>query len=184
MKTIMNKLNVPILALALLTLLTAGKLAAQDGQQPSPTLKINSSTYNTGIGLRGGLTSGFTVTHFFSGNEAFIGILGYRGHSWSLTAMYGRFANAYNITGLYWYYGYGAHLSMAGHHTGRFAERDYYHHHDDEFGIGIDGLVGMEYKIPQIPIAVSLELKPFLEINSGSHFWFAADPGIGIKLTF
>ena len=98
--------------------------------------------------------------------------------------MYGKFARAYNVTGLYWYYGYGAHLAFAGHHTGRFAERDYYHHHDEGFGLGVDGLVGMEYKIPQIPIAVSLELKPFLEVNSGNHFWFAADPGIGIKLTF
>ena len=62
------------------------------------------------------------------------------------------------------------------------AGRDYGRGKD--FALGIDGIVGIENKIPQIPIAMSLDIKPFMEIFRDGELNFSLDPGIGVKFTF
>ena len=49
---------------------------------------------------------------------------------------------------------------------------------------GVDGIFGLEYKIPEIPFALSLGFKPFLEIDTDGRFYGAPDPGFGIKFKF
>lgn len=66
------------------------------------------------------------------------------------------------------YYGAGAHLGMYG----------------NMFLAGIDGIVGLEYKIPNVPLAVSLDYKPsinFVPSFSSSSFY---DFAFGLKYTF
>jgi hypothetical protein len=52
----------------------------------------------------------------------------------------------------------------------------------DAVGFGINGIVGLEYRLPDnIPLAISLDLKPFLEIDTRGDAGVAIDPGLGIK---
>jgi hypothetical protein len=146
---------------------------------------LNTPDYNTAIGLRVGGTSGITIKHFMGGGPAaFEGIIGLWPNALSLTGLYEKHANA-GASGLKWYYGGGAHVAFI---STRYHDRGYYYYRDsapeDGVGIGIDGIVGIEYKINPIPFAISLDLKPFIELNTmGGTFW-AIDPALGIKFTF
>ena len=99
--------------------------------------------------------------------------------------MYEKYANA-GLPGLNWYYGGGGHLAAHNRYYYRphpvYYERRYYRSGD--LGIGVDGIVGLEYKIPPIPIAISLDLKPFIEVTTGGSAFFSLDPGLGIKVAF
>lgn len=66
------------------------------------------------------------------------------------------------------YYGVGGHLGV----------------YENAFAIGIDAIVGLEYKIPNVPLAFSIDYKPAINIipsiDTNSFFDFA----LGIKFTF
>jgi hypothetical protein len=144
---------------------------------------INTSSYNTGIGLRGGTTSGITIKHFTTTTTALEGIVGIWSNGISLTGLYEKYAGA-GLEGLSWYYGGGAHV---GFESGTHYDNEYYyrdHYKNSGMGIGVDGIVGIEYKIKPIPFAISFDLKPFFEVNTGGGTYLALDPGIGIKFTF
>lgn len=66
------------------------------------------------------------------------------------------------------YYGVGAHLGVS----------------DKDFALGIDAIVGLEYKIPNAPIALSLDYKPYINIIPTPNSYGLWDLAIGIKFTF
>ncbi len=143
-----NVFKIGILAIVLGT----GKLSAQD--------------YKTGIGLRGGLPSAITLKHFFNGNKAVELIVGSRWAGFSVTGLYEiSKSNAFDVDRLDWYYGVGGHV---GFYSGRFGPFDEQH-----TAIGIDGIIGIEYNIEEIPINISLDYKP--AINFGTYFYARGD---------
>jgi hypothetical protein len=136
--------------------------------------------YRTGIGLRTGETSGITLK-FNAQKASSIEIIAGIWSDWlSLTGLYEKNVAAFNINGMRWYYGAGGHVAFE---TDTFNNGRYYDRGDD-FALGIDGIVGLEFKIPPIPFAVSLDIKPFLEIYNNGDVFMAIDPGLGIKFTF
>lgn len=145
---------------------------------------VNTSSYTHAIGLRAGGTSGLTYKHW-SGNSGFEGILGLWNRGFSLTLLMERQSNA-GIAGLNWYYGAGGHIAAYGSGTYYWKEGRYYYPYRSSsgFAIGIDGIVGIEYKIRPIPFAISIDLKPLFEINSDWGPEFGIDPGLGLKFTF
>lgn len=145
------------------------------------------SQYNTAIGLRVGETSGLTVRHFVSDGVAIEGMLGIWNRGVSGTLLYEFYRSAFGAQGLNWYYGAGGHLAVVTHRDGYnwydYGQRRYYYR-EGSLGLGIDGIVGLEYKIPRAPIAFSFDLKPFLEFNLTGGAFVALDPGLGIKVAF
>ncbi len=137
----------------------------------------NAQNYNTGIGIRGGVYSGVTFKHFISSYDAFelVGAFHYRGLF--LAAMYQRHANAFDVPGLNWLYGGGTHL---GFYDGR--------HHPiwdvpgNRTQIGISGIVGLEYKIDEIPVSVGIDLIPALDIFEKTRIWLGG--GITVRYVF
>ncbi len=167
--------SVVVLTLAL----TSQTLFAQD-------LAVNSSSYNTAVGLRAGETSGLTIKHFMGGQNALEGILGLWYHGFSATVLYERHSSAFNVSGLNWYYGLGGHgtfYSTRRYYYYRGRARDSYYE-NGSVGLGVDGVFGIEYKIPKAPLALSLDVKPYAEIISTGGIWTSFDPGMGIKVTF
>lgn len=147
---------------------------------------VNQSTYRTAIGLRGGGTSGLTIKHFFANHAAIEGIIDFWPHGIGATALYEKHVQAFNVPGFHWYYGGGGHLRVYpdGSWT-KYRGRYYWSDNDpDGLALGIDGIVGLEYKIRPIPFAISLDLKPFLEVNTNGGVGGYIDPGLGIKVTF
>jgi hypothetical protein len=139
------------------------------------------STYKAAIGLRAGETSGLTFKIHTNPGSGLEFIAGLWDNWFSLTGLYEKNAPAFNLNGMEWYYGGGGHLA--------FAADNYYHEghsytRAEAYALGLDGIVGLEYKIPEIPFAISLDIKPLIEIDGNGYFFFAFDPGFGLKFTF
>ncbi len=144
-----------IIVLLFVMVLASAKLSAQD--------------YNWAIGVRGGVTmSGLSVKYNFDPANSIEGMLDFA-QGFNIVALYERHIPVIT-NGFRFYYGAGANLGA-------------WHHHDDKFTLGIDGIVGLEYKISSIPLAFSLDYKPFLNFigHTGFH---AADFGLTIKVAF
>lgn len=132
------------------------------------------SGYTTGIGLRGGSASGLTIKHFINSDAAIEGIIStsfkYRGTV--VTVLYEKHAQAFNAKGLLWYYGLGGHVGFWDGHD--YYDRGHKHYDDNVFGVGIDGILGLEYYIQDIPFTIGVDVKPYLNIPVGGGFWNTA----------
>jgi len=140
-----------------------------------------SKEYRFALGLRAGETSGITFkfkTKNYSNIEL---IAGFWTDWFNFTALYEKNVPAFNVEGMHWYYGGGGHVSIL---TDVQRENGRYYNRGEDFALGIDGIVGLEYKIPPIPFAVSFDLKPLVEVYRDGGVYIGIDPGIGIKFTF
>lgn len=146
------------------------------GQQ----LKTGTS-YKTAVGVRGIGTSGLTIKHFTQQNKAIEGIVGFYPNAFSATVLVQKYQNAFAEPGLNWYYGIGGHIATQ---SDVVRNEGLYRRETSEFGVGIDGIFGIEYKIQEVPIAISFDLKPFFEVATDGDAFIALDPGLGIKATF
>lgn len=146
---------------------------------------VQAQDYRTALGIRVGGTSGVSVKHFYSRSTAFEGLLGFFGNGTSITGLVERHDQAFDTRGLKFYYGGGAHIAFYNgkdyYRNGFWRDIDYYNQREVAFGI--NGVLGLEYKIDELPIAVSLDLKPFVEIGPGGYVGFSPDPSLGIKFT-
>lgn len=122
--------------------------------------------YTTGIGLRGGFSSGFTVKHFTGERTALEGILSTRWHGFNITGLYEIHNYPFAVEGLSWYYGVGGHIGFWDGADVDWADDD-----DTYTVIGIDGVLGLEYSFVEVPIGLSLDWKPALNVIGHSGFW-------------
>ena len=129
------------------------------------SIGLFAQNYTTAIGVRAGLANGLTVKHFISENRAVEGILSTRWQGFSITGLYEIHANAFNNSHWNWYYGFGAHLGV-------YDGNDSWGDNGVNYTIvGVDGIVGLEYRIVDIPINLSLDWKPALNLIGYSGFW-------------
>lgn len=166
------KLNKALIIFGVLTL--AGMSAK------SQTL-ATSYNYQTAIGVRGVGTSGLTIKHFTKASTAIEGIIGFYPNAFSAAVLVERYQGAFDTPGLRWYYGVGGHLATQSDVVNR---EGWYRRESTALGLGVDGIFGIEYKIQEIPIALSLDLKPFFEVATDGDAFIALDPGLGVKVTF
>jgi hypothetical protein len=144
--------------------------------------------YRNAVGIRAGRTSGITFKHFLNGDHALEGILGIWPNALGVTGLYQKHTPT-GINGLKFYYGGGGHLTFE---TNRYYYR-YYNNRNEHYvyrygrnglAAGIDGVAGLDYKIGVIPLALSLDIKPFLEVSNYGVVYVALDAGLGIKIAF
>jgi hypothetical protein len=156
--------------------------------QSSTETPVKKFDYKHAIGIRAGGTSGVTYKHLLNMNNGYELILGIWSNAIGFTGLYEKQAGT-GVNGLRFYYGAGGHLTLETNSV--FYKR--YDNHGNEyvyryghngFAIGVDGIVGIEYKIPVIPMAISFDLKPFIEFSNNRTFYTALDPGLGIKVAF
>jgi hypothetical protein len=157
--------------------------------QTNSSINDNGGNYRNAFGIRVGQTSGFTYKHKFESDHAVEVILGTYPYALSLTALYEKYMET-GTNGLQWYFGGGAHLGapLSGNYgyyvydeTGRYR---YYRTAWYGPAVGIDGIIGIEYKIPKAPVAFSFDLKPNFEFVRNRGVYGSMDPGLGIKLAF
>lgn len=130
------------------------------------TFFLEAQDYKTGIGLRGGLYSGLTLKHFISGNSAVEGLLASRWRGFSITGLYEIHHQAFDVERLNWYYGFGAHIGFWNGDYVKWGEPGVSY-----TALGIDGILGIEYNIKEIPINISLDWKPEFNIIGYTGFW-------------
>jgi hypothetical protein len=139
----------------------------------------NSSSYKTALGVKVWDGAGISFKHFLQGNNA-VELIGYFwGHGFRITGLYEIHGPIQGATGLMWYIGPGAHIGFYdGHH---------HHHdhgdHDHHIHIGIDGVIGLDYKFKGAPINMSLDWQPAFEFGHGAGF-YGSWGGLGIRYTF
>jgi len=155
-------------------MLMANKSLAQNSQ--------DSQDYKTAVGLKfGAYEDGISVKYFASPDISYEGILGFRDHGVVVTGLYEINQEAFNVPALKFYYGFGAHIGAEGKGDYQRLGNDEYYN-SSHILLGADGVLGLEYVIPQSPIAVSLDLNPRVELATGPFFDIA--PGLGIKYVF
>lgn len=112
------------------------------------------------IGLRFGLGSGLTYQHFRTDHDVIeiIGMQRYGGLS--VTGLYEMHNQAFRVRGFKWYLGAGGHAAVYGKrsvlHDGR---------PDNTVTVlGLDGIVGLEYFLKSVPIQISVDWKPAINL--------------------
>ena len=134
-------------------------------------VSLNAQNYYTGIGLRGGLSNGITIKHFITSDKALEGIVASRWSGVLITGLL-EFDNEFNVDGLTWYYGAGAHVGIwdVPKHASWWVEGDV-----TSPIIGVDGIIGIEYAFSDFPISLSLDWKPAINLIGYTGAW--ADSG-------
>lgn len=145
--------------------------------------KVSAQSYKYAAGLKfSGYENGISGKYFLNEGTALEGVLGLRNHGLVITGLYEKHQTAFNLPDLKFYYGFGAHVGAVG--SGfykRYGSDDEYYN-SSTILLGADGVLGLEYVIPESPIAISVDLNPRLELARGPFFDIA--PGLGIKYTF
>lgn len=122
--------------------------------------------YTTGVGFRGGFFKGLSVKHFIDSDIAIEGLLTSRWEGLGITGLYEIHKPLGNVDHLVWYYGAGAHIG--------FWSGDKVDWADDNESytvIGADVILGVEYNFQEIPINISLDWKPAVNIIGHVGLW-------------
>jgi hypothetical protein len=139
-----------------------------NAQSKSP----NSSSYKTALGMKVWDGAGISLKHFFDGSNNAGELIGYfwnRGARF--TGLYEIHGNFKDAAGLKWYIGPGAHIGF------------YNTKYGDGSFIGIDGVLGLDYKFSGAPINISLDWQPSFEFGNARGFT-GSWGGLGIRYTF
>jgi hypothetical protein len=138
----------------------------------------NAQDYKTSLGIRGGLPVGITVKHFLSEANAIEGILATRWGGFVLTGLYEfeRWTGEY--PSLNWYFGFGAHLGTW--------SQGYNPRLDESYSglvIGVDGVIGIEYTFDELPLNLSLDILPSVNLI-GYAGWGGINGALSIRYVF
>lgn len=162
----------------------------------SITLSLGQN-YRTGLGLRAAFEeresgAGFTFKTFNSSSAAFEGIIRTDFENWvAFTGLFELHKPVPDVDRLNWYYGFGGGLSVNTwnnepvdqNNDGKINNLDlvdtngdritdsYEYKRGTGLGIGLDGIIGLEYTVTEIPFAFSFDWKPYFSIinNTGLH---------------
>lgn len=161
-------------AIVLLAVVIVLSVSTVSAQKSSTTY---SSDYITALGIKFPLT-GVTLKHFLNGNKNAAEFIGYfYKYGTRITGLYEIHNDINDAPGLKWYIGPGAHVS--------FYDKN---KNNDRYGgaaIGVDGVLGLDYKIRPAPINLSLDWHPSFEFGDNYNNGFSGDwVGFAIRYTF
>lgn len=117
------------------------------------------STYKTAVGVKI-YPGAITAKHFISNNAAIEGI-GYFYNGFRLTGLYELHGNINGLEGLKWYIGPGAHLGFDNANN---------NNSNNGIAVGVDGIIGLDYKITGAPINISFDWQPSFNFISDAYF--------------
>lgn len=132
--------------------------------------------YRTGIGLRAGFPYGLTVKHFLNETNALEGILASSWGGFVLTGLYENEHWTGEYPGLNWFWGFGAHI-------GFWDNNNYINDINVGSVIGADFIVGLEYTFDEIPLNLSLDVMPSVNLI-GYTGWGGIHGGLSIRYVF
>ncbi len=125
--------------------------------------------YTSAVGIKF-YPVGVSFKHFVAANKA-VDLYAYFQDGTRVTGLYEFHGSLSNTGGLKWYAGPGTHIHF------------YDYEHGGGVNAGVDGVVGLEYKLNKLPFAFSIDWQPSIEFGSKATFaggW----GGIGGKFTF
>lgn len=143
------------------------------------SMGINSAhaQYKNALGGRFGLDNGLTFKTFIKQDRALDFILNFRQHNdyshFRFTGLYEFHNPINNAPGLRWYYGFGG--SVGSYKIKSTNESDVL--------LGLDGVLGLDYKFNGAPINLALDWKPTFYVSPNTEF-YGEGLGLSIRFTF
>lgn len=152
------------------------------------TTIVHAQDYKTSAGLRLSWDPGLTIKHFIKETAAIEAIIApYHWNGVNVTLLYEKHAYAFNTTEFRWFYGIGGHVGIF---NGSYDRDRYYKKYYDQYkyngydpyynynrvlvNLGIDAILGLEYKITEIPFTLGVDFKPGFDIVYPRFGWEAA----------
>jgi len=135
------------------------------------------SSYTTALGVKF-YPGGISLKHFMQPNKAIEGLGYFYSDGVRFTGLYEIHGDITGAEGLRWYVGPGAHIGFWNDEWKRDNPR-----RDDGVIIGIDGVVGLDYKIKGAPINLSVDWQPSFTFV-GYNYFEGGWGGLGIRFTF
>jgi hypothetical protein len=117
------------------------------------------------VGIRAGLGSGVTFQHFTNNRNAVEVIAYQRFGAANLTVLAEAHEQMFDVRGLRYYYGAGAHLWV-------FNKNSVLQDNilrENSFALGVDAIVGMAFYLRSLPLQFSVDWKPGINLY-GSHY--------------
>jgi hypothetical protein len=135
------------------------------------TCSLKAQEYKNAVGIRLGpsspaIAAGFTIKHFLDERHAVEGILGIN-DGLGVCALYEWHQPIASVEHLQWFYGGGGYAA----------------YRTKTAFIGAAGIVGVDYKFPDIPLNISVDWKPELNIIESVGFE-ASGVGFSARFTF
>ena len=130
-----------------------------------------SSSYNTAVGIKF-YPGALSIKHFVTNDAAIEGLASFWSDGFRVTGLYEFHHDISSVDGLKWYIGPGAHVQLDG--SG---------YHGGGAEIGVDGVLGLDYKFTEAPINLSLDWQPSFSIGSYSGF-YGGWGGLGLRYAF
>jgi hypothetical protein len=140
------------------------------------TTAVNAQDYRTSFGFRAGVPYGITVKHFLSETNAVEGILASRWSGFVITGLYENEHWTGEYPGFNWFWGIGAHI-------GFWDNTPYFSTADAGAVIGADAILGLEYTFDEIPLNLSIDLLPSINLI-GSSSWNGINGAISVRYVF
>ena len=140
-------------------------------------LHLYATPYKHALGVKM-YPSAISYKQFYRTNKA-LEILGYFTlDGFRTTAMVEKYMPIDGNENLTWYVGYGAHLGLWSEEWKKNNPN-----HRAGIALGVDGILGMDYKIKNAPLEISVDWQPSFNFVGASYFesgW----AGIGVRYTF
>ena len=134
-------------------------------------------TYKTAIGVKVWPGS-ISVKTFTQPNKGLEGLAYFWNNGVRFTGLYEIYGDINGAEGLKWYVGPGAHIG--------FWNKNWKDDHKEKnagVGIGIDGVLGLDYKINGAPINISLDWQPSFNFV-GDIYFEGGWGGLGVRYAF
>lgn len=116
------------------------------------------------IGARFSFGAGVTFQRFMSDRDVIELMAMQRRGGISLTGLYEMHMQAFNVRGFKWYLGAGGHVNSYNNQV-----RGYEYLRQTTTVAGVDGIIGMEYFFRSVPIQVSVDWKPLINLYNGRN---------------
>lgn len=157
-------MNKNLLMIVFAIILGTGTVTAQKN--------VGSYDYTTAFGVKF-YPGALTLKHFVKENAAIEGI----GYFWNrgtrITGLYEFHGNIEGAAGLKWYAGPGAHIGF------------YNNKYGGGTSFGVDGVLGLDYKIKDAPINLSVDWQPAFEFGNNYGNGFSGNwGGLAIRYVF
>lgn len=128
----------------------------------------NSTEYKTAIGVKVWSGAGISLKTFITDKNALEFIGYFDRYGTRISGLYEFHGNLSSEGALKWYIGPGVHVGL---YKGITA-------------VGVDGIVGIDYKFTNMPLNLALDWQPTLELGSGSRNGFIGNwGGFAIRFT-
>jgi len=128
---------------------------------------VNAQDFELAVGLRGGLANGLTGKKTMGEGKAIEAILSTYSKGFVATGLIEFYKPAFGVDGLNWFYGGGAHVGFWSGSTNPWSTTN-----SSAMVAGIDGIIGLEFKIPDIPFHIGVDYKPAINLIGNTGFWW------------